>query len=90
MNTIEYNKPDPPKIKRPIGHPKKQRRKESTEEVPGNSHKLKRTYEVTCYKCGQVGHYPKTCKGPFIPNAKPRWLNRKKASDATSEVSGTR
>lgn len=71
----EHPKPEPPPLKRPIGRPKKHRRKDAvSEEVPGGK-KLKKRYRPTCTKCLQPGHYEKTCKGP----AKPGYVKRKAA-----------
>ncbi|XP_061359581.1 uncharacterized protein LOC133303653 [Gastrolobium bilobum] len=61
-------KPLPPKLKRPIGCPKKHRRKDPSEEQGSNTKKVKRTYATKCPKCGQHGHYAKTCKGPPTTN----------------------
>ncbi|XP_061353582.1 uncharacterized protein LOC133298332 [Gastrolobium bilobum] len=57
-------KPLPPKLKRPIGRPKKHRKKDPTEDQGSMTKKVKRTYEAKCSKCGQIGHYGKSCKGP--------------------------
>ncbi|XP_061350995.1 uncharacterized protein LOC133296053 [Gastrolobium bilobum] len=54
----------PPPLKKPIGRPKKQRKKDQTEEHESQTKKLKRTRAAKCAKCGQSGHYAKTCKGP--------------------------
>ncbi|RYR15462.1 hypothetical protein Ahy_B04g072201 [Arachis hypogaea] len=61
-----YLKPILPKLKRPVGRPVKRRRKESseTEVSRTDGNKVKRTFRVTCSKCGEVGHNYKTCKGP--------------------------
>ncbi|XP_058783516.1 uncharacterized protein LOC131658211 [Vicia villosa] len=65
----EHPKPEPPKLKRPIGRPKKHRRKNAiSEDMPGSgTRKVKRRYEVIRPKCGEAGHYEKTCKGPPKP-----------------------
>ncbi|XP_061346136.1 uncharacterized protein LOC133291821 [Gastrolobium bilobum] len=57
-------KPLPPRLKMPIGRPKKHRKKDPTEELMKTNKKLRKTYTVQCSKCGETGHYPKTCKGP--------------------------
>ncbi|XP_061340351.1 uncharacterized protein LOC133286866 [Gastrolobium bilobum] len=57
-------KPLPPKLKRPIERPKKHRKKDPTEDQGSMTKKVKRTYEAKCSKCGQTGHYGKSCKGP--------------------------
>ncbi|RYR70513.1 uncharacterized protein [Arachis hypogaea] len=66
----EYSRPDPPIIKRPIGRPKvHNRQKNPTEPMMQQSAKLKRSFKVTCSKCGSEGHNYKTCKGaPSNPN----------------------
>ncbi|XP_061360311.1 uncharacterized protein LOC133304316 [Gastrolobium bilobum] len=61
-------KPLPPKLKRPIGRPKKHRKKDPTKEQGSSTKKVKRTYAAKCPKCGQTGHYAKSCKGPPTSN----------------------
>ncbi|KAI9080226.1 hypothetical protein K1719_037620 [Acacia pycnantha] len=76
VNSDEYwpssdePKPVPPPLKRPAGRPKKHRRKDPTEDQEKSTTKLKRTRLVKCSKCGQLGHYAKTCKGPATPRNK--------------------
>ena len=82
-NKCDSIQPVPPKIKRPVGRPKKHRKKDGREEAPGSGYKVKRKYEVTCYKCGQTGHYPKTCKGSPLPN--PKAPRRKRARQIANE-----
>ncbi|XP_021737708.1 uncharacterized protein LOC110704226 [Chenopodium quinoa] len=48
----------PPKMKRGIGRPSRNRRREEGEEQPG-----KRARIVRCNSCGNFGHNKKTCKG---------------------------
>lgn len=76
----DHPMPEPPRLKRPIGRPKKHRRKDAnSEEVPGSQqYKLRKTYEVTCNKCGESGHYEKTCKGPAIPRPAKKTKVKKK------------
>ncbi|XP_072060522.1 uncharacterized protein [Arachis hypogaea] len=52
----------PLKIKRPIGRPVKRRRPDVVEDSPDGT-KTKKTFRVTCSKCGDIGHNAKTCKG---------------------------
>ncbi|RYR40283.1 hypothetical protein Ahy_A09g046007 [Arachis hypogaea] len=52
----------PPKIKRPIGCPVKRRRPDAVEDGPDGT-KTRKTFRVTCSKCGDIGHNAKTCKG---------------------------
>ncbi|XP_061362271.1 uncharacterized protein LOC133306022 [Gastrolobium bilobum] len=61
-------KPLPPTLKRPIGRPKKHRRKDPSEEQGNSKKKVERTYVAKCPKCGQHGHYAKTCKGQVTTN----------------------
>ncbi|XP_021721971.1 uncharacterized protein LOC110689495 [Chenopodium quinoa] len=49
---------DPPKMKRGIGRPRRNRRREEGEEQPG-----KRSRTVKCGNCGSFGHNSRTCKG---------------------------
>ncbi|XP_025608001.1 uncharacterized protein [Arachis hypogaea] len=66
----EYSRPDPPIIKRPIGRPKvHNRQKDPAEPMMQQGDKLKRSFKVTCSKCGSLGYNYKTCKGaPSDPN----------------------
>ncbi|RYR07498.1 hypothetical protein Ahy_B05g074858 [Arachis hypogaea] len=59
--SIEINS-IPPKIKKPIGCPIKRRRPDLVKDRP-ESTKVKKTFRVTCEKCGKPGHNSKTCKG---------------------------
>ncbi|KAI9125509.1 hypothetical protein K1719_002927 [Acacia pycnantha] len=81
MNTLESSqfreywpssdepKPVPPPPKRPSADPKT--REKGPKRSGGKSTtKLKRTRLVKCSKCGQLGHYAKTCKGPAAPRNK--------------------
>ncbi|MED6159075.1 hypothetical protein PIB30_038948 [Stylosanthes scabra] len=60
--TTNYLKIDSPFIKRPIGRPKVHARQRDPVEVLIESDKLKKTFRVTCSKCGEKGHNYKTCK----------------------------
>ncbi|KAI9126792.1 hypothetical protein K1719_002388 [Acacia pycnantha] len=82
MNTLESSqfreywpssdepKPVPPPPKRPSSETQKHGRKDPTEVEEKSTTKLKRTRLVKCSKCGQLGHYAKTCKGPAAPRNK--------------------
>ncbi|KAI9078252.1 hypothetical protein K1719_039754 [Acacia pycnantha] len=76
VNSCEYwpssdePKPVPPPPKRPSKCTQKHRRKDPTEVEEKSTTKLKRTRLVKCSKCGQLGHYAKTCKGPLAPRNK--------------------
>ncbi|XP_056688620.1 uncharacterized protein [Spinacia oleracea] len=48
----------PPRMKRGVGRPCRNRRREEGEEQPG-----KRSKTVKCHKCGCFGHNSRTCKG---------------------------
>ncbi|XP_072057976.1 uncharacterized protein [Arachis hypogaea] len=82
----EYTRPDPPIIKRPIGRPKvHNRQKDPAEPMTQQGDKLKRSFKVTCSKCGSTGHNYKTCKGaPSNPNWKPMAKKPKKCSTSQS------
>ncbi|RYR79072.1 hypothetical protein Ahy_A01g003940 [Arachis hypogaea] len=69
-----------PKI-RPVGRPIKRRRKESseTEVSRTDGNKVKKTFRVTCSKCGEVCHNYMTCKGPpTATTRRPTNPNRRK------------
>ncbi|XP_061361615.1 uncharacterized protein LOC133305412 [Gastrolobium bilobum] len=51
-------------LHRHISRPKKHWKKDETEEQVSKTKKLKRAHAAVCAKCGQSGHYAKTCKGP--------------------------
>ncbi|XP_072073963.1 uncharacterized protein [Arachis hypogaea] len=60
---------DAPVIKRIIDRPKVHNRQKDPTETVIEGEKLKRSFYVTCNKCGQTGHNYKTCKGvPSNPN----------------------
>ncbi|XP_072074904.1 uncharacterized protein [Arachis hypogaea] len=76
-----YLKPIPPKLKRPVGRPIKRRRKESseTEVSRTDGNKVKKTFRVTCSKCGELCHNYMTCKGPpTATTRRPTNPNRRK------------
>ncbi|MED6105884.1 hypothetical protein PIB30_000012 [Stylosanthes scabra] len=75
--TTKYLKTDPPVIKQPIGRPKVHARKRDLAEVLIEGNELKKTFRVTCSKCGEKGHNYKTCKGAPANN-NPRHTARKK------------
>ncbi|KAL4343867.1 hypothetical protein AHAS_Ahas11G0121300 [Arachis hypogaea] len=82
-----YLKPIPPKLKRPVGRPVKRRRKESseTEASRTDSNKVKKTFWVTCSKCGEVGYNYKTWKGPLaVTTRRPTNPNRRKTKAGTN------
>ncbi|XP_016178919.1 predicted GPI-anchored protein 58 [Arachis ipaensis] len=84
----EYSRPDPPIIKRPIGRPKvHNRQKDPAEPMMQQGAKLKRSFKVTCSKCGSEGHNYKTYKGaPSNPNWKPKTKKSKKGGTSQSLV----
>ncbi|XP_021775489.1 uncharacterized protein LOC110739330 [Chenopodium quinoa] len=51
----------PPKMKRGVGRPSRNRKREEGEDQPG-----KRSRTVKCSKCGNLGHNARTCKGGLI------------------------
>ena len=81
----DHPRPIPAPIKRLIGHPKKHRKKHGNEE-PTSSHKVRKTFKVTCNTCGQVGHYFKTSKGPPVygPPKSPR-VKKSKTSNKENQ-----
>ncbi|XP_057729996.1 vegetative cell wall protein gp1-like [Arachis stenosperma] len=83
----EFSKPDPPIIKRPIGRPKVQNRQKDPAEPLMQEGKLKRSFVVSCSKCGEKGHNYKTCKGaPSNPNWKPKTRRPSKKSATASQA----
>ncbi|RYR62493.1 hypothetical protein Ahy_A04g020138 [Arachis hypogaea] len=78
VNSEEYWKktgllaPEPPTIKRPPGRPTKKKKKPDPVEDSPDATKGRRTFMVTCQKCGQTGHNAKTCKGPPRPKPPPK------------------
>ncbi|MED6128375.1 hypothetical protein PIB30_097126 [Stylosanthes scabra] len=71
-------KPTAPRIIRPPGLPRKKRTEAARPPpAPINGDKVRRTFQVTCSKCGEKGHYYKTCKG--APQRKYWQPKRKKA-----------
>ncbi|MED6112657.1 hypothetical protein PIB30_063587 [Stylosanthes scabra] len=68
-----YLKTEAPYIKRPIRRPKVHNRRRDPVENLMEGNNLKRTFRVTCAKCGEQGHNYKTCKGaPANPGWKPK------------------
>ncbi|XP_072084384.1 uncharacterized protein [Arachis hypogaea] len=70
-----------PIIKRPPRKPTKKRAVDVVAEsqMPPKGHKVRKSFQVTCSKCAQKGHYYRTCKGaPANPNWQPK---RKKAGE---------
>ncbi|MED6218541.1 hypothetical protein PIB30_027467 [Stylosanthes scabra] len=62
----------PPPIKRLAHRLAKKRRVDVAAEREMHAHKVRKTFEVTCSRCGQQGHYYRTCKNPPLdPNWKP-------------------
>ncbi|RYR36558.1 hypothetical protein Ahy_A09g041523 [Arachis hypogaea] len=78
---IEVIHPIPPKLKRSVGRPVKRRRKEPSENETSGS-KVKKTFRVTCFKCGETGHNQKICKGPPVLNR--RSTNSRRSTNAQS------
>ncbi|XP_025685839.2 uncharacterized protein [Arachis hypogaea] len=70
--------PDPPIIRRPAGRPTKKKRKADPVEDARDGTKGRRTFKVTCQKCGESGHNAKTCKGPPRPKPPPKNKGKKK------------
>ncbi|MED6113122.1 hypothetical protein PIB30_067959 [Stylosanthes scabra] len=82
--TTKYMKTDPPFIKRPIGRPKVHDRKRDQVEDLIEGHKLKKTFMITCSKCGENGHNFKPCKGaPSNPNWKPKTRKNRRGVSTT-------
>ncbi|RYR57478.1 hypothetical protein Ahy_A05g023211 [Arachis hypogaea] len=82
---IEVINPIPPKLKRPVGRPVKRRKKEPFENETSGS-KVKKTFRVTCSKCGETGHNQKTCKGPAAPNRRSTKLRRSTNAQSTAKT----
>ncbi|MED6164607.1 hypothetical protein PIB30_091796 [Stylosanthes scabra] len=62
--------PAVPIIKRPIGRSKVHKRKKDPSEHILQGDKLKKSFQVTCSKCGEKGHNFKSCK---CAPSKPDW-----------------
>ncbi|KAJ1380004.1 hypothetical protein SESBI_46385 [Sesbania bispinosa] len=72
---IDYAAPVPPPIKRSVGRPKKQRRRDVTEETP-NSTRLKRSYaDIICSRCGQSNHNIRKCINIGVPQKPKNWVD---------------
>ncbi|MED6210542.1 hypothetical protein PIB30_065024 [Stylosanthes scabra] len=81
----DYLKTDAPIIKRPIGRPKVHNRKRDPVENLMVGNKLKRTFRVTCAKCGEQGHNYKTYKGALAnPGWTPKTRKNKRGKGATT------
>ena len=83
--TLECPALEPPTLKRSIGRPPRNRRREEGEQRKG-----KRSVTVKCKKCGNFGHNSKTCKGGITARER-RQLERSQAdsSQAESQDTGT-
>ncbi|XP_025678958.1 uncharacterized protein [Arachis hypogaea] len=86
VNSEEYWIPstavpcDPPPIKRPAHRPKMKRKVDPVEKEM-HPNKAKKTFEVTCSKCGETGHYYKTCKNQAKdPNWTPMTKKERRAA----------
>ncbi|KAK8616093.1 hypothetical protein V6N13_017657 [Hibiscus sabdariffa] len=83
----------PPIIRRPVGRPQKNRRKETDEILTATEKMSKRgVIQMTCKKCRNIGHNRRSCKGPVggnthLPsNVNARVPKRKTTRGATSNV----
>ncbi|MED6211511.1 hypothetical protein PIB30_074423 [Stylosanthes scabra] len=84
-SSTNYLKIEAPIIKRPIGRPKVYNRRRDPVKDLINGPKLKRTFKVTCTKCGEKGHNYKTCKGaPANPNWKPKTRRPRNAGSGST------
>ncbi|MED6146695.1 hypothetical protein PIB30_036931 [Stylosanthes scabra] len=81
----------PPPIKRPAHRPKKKRRVDGVAEREMHANKVRMTFEVTCNRCGQNGHYYKTCKNPPLdPNWKPMTKKERRAASGNSAATSSK
>ncbi|XP_025649566.1 uncharacterized protein [Arachis hypogaea] len=78
--------PEPPIIRRPAGRPTKKKRKADPVEDVRDGTKGRRTFKVTCQKCGESGHNAKTCKGPPRPKPPPKNKGKKKGNGNGSTI----
>ncbi|MED6205303.1 hypothetical protein PIB30_016488 [Stylosanthes scabra] len=71
----------------PIGRPKLHNRRKDLVEDLVEGGKLKKSFRVTCAKCGEKGHNYKTCKGaPANPNWKSKTRRNKKGAATSSST----
>ncbi|MED6134831.1 hypothetical protein PIB30_040612 [Stylosanthes scabra] len=84
--TTKYLKTDPPIIKRPIGRSKVQARKKDPVEVLIEGNKLKKTFRITCSKCGEKGHNYRTWKGAPANNNPGPTTRKKRRGESSNNV----
>ncbi|KAJ1387855.1 hypothetical protein SESBI_39616 [Sesbania bispinosa] len=71
----DYAAPVPPPIKRSVGRPKIQRRRDVNEE-PTNATRLKRSYaDVICSRCGHNNHNIRKCTNIGVPQKPRNWVD---------------
>ncbi|MED6109534.1 hypothetical protein PIB30_034659 [Stylosanthes scabra] len=89
----EGDKLTAPRIIIPPGRPRKKRTEVAIfPPQPINGDKVRRTFQVTCSKCGEKGHYYKTCKGApqskdWQPKTKKPKVHKSDASTQQSDKS---
>ncbi|KAJ1398395.1 hypothetical protein SESBI_31105 [Sesbania bispinosa] len=71
---IDYEAPVPPLIKRSVGRPKKQKRRDVNEDST-NATRLKRSYaDVICSRCGHSNHNIRKCTNKRVPQKPKNWV----------------
>ena len=80
-----YEKPVPPKVKRTVGRPKKNRRKDGNEEPIGGS-SMKKTYNDT--QCGLIGHNSRSCAKQGVARRPKHWIDTEPEEQVQGNVAG--
>ncbi|KAK8618216.1 hypothetical protein V6N13_132217 [Hibiscus sabdariffa] len=75
-----------PKLRRPLGRPKKKRAKEADEAQNSGARWTKKGLTMYCSKCKKPGHNQRTCKGEVGSNKKRTTTQTRGPSDSHSSI----